>query len=449
MTQTHELLFAGGTNTLVIGEWIPFGANYIDLFNRKIRPSYAPVGSTFLSEEIDPRPEEATFEIQAPPTELVINETVRGKRVNLSARLGYVETGGDYQDEHVGVQLDVFGRAIYAAGLERVNGRGDRISLDSLAPIIADLVTDTSKMMNTVLAGSQNRLLELIHQGYADERDKFVAFMAQTLHRGDGKALGRGHNPMADSDERAEVSQLLGEIFDSIRLVDGTLVIRGRSGLFLIAPEWGSYERAVTTYGYLHALEDAVDNLFHGAAINNERIRRAKRSITSGEVTEASVLRKEMTHLSEDITTYKVLSEMLQAAAASLVESAERHRPTFEPHERELLEALDLENDLEILTNKVGDLGTTFEAVKLSMDGLVHLVGTLREEETERLNKVMQLLTVVTTVAVPITLISGWYGMNFRVMPELNWPGSYFVLIGVAVVIIVGLLILFKRKKWF
>lgn len=449
MTETHELLFAGGSNSLLIGEWIPFGANYIDLFSRKIRPSYAPVGSTFLSKEIDPRPGEATFEIQAPPTELIIRETLRGKRISLSARLGYLETGGAIQDERVGVQLDVFGRVVYAAGLESVNGRRDRISLDSLSPIIADLVTDTSKMMTTVLAGSQNRLMELIHQGYADERDKFVAFLAQTLHRGDGVVLGRDHDPLADRDERAEVSQLMGEIFDSLRLVDGTLVIRGRSGLFVITPEWESYERAVTTYGYLHALEDAVDNLFRGAAVNNDRIREAKRSITSGEVKEASALRKEMTHLSEDITTYKVLSEMLESAASSLAESIERHRGAFEPHERELLEALDLENDLDILENKVGDLRTTFEAVKLSMDGLLHLVGTLREEETERLNKVMQLLTVVSTIALPIMVIGGWYGMNFKVMPELNWPGSYFVLIGVAVVIIVGLLIVFKRKKWF
>jgi Mg2+ and Co2+ transporter CorA len=156
-----------------------------------------------------------------------------------------------------------------------------------------------------------------------------------------------------------------------------------------------------------------------------------------------------MNLLSEDITTYKVLSEMLESAAASLVESVERHADIFEPHEKELLETLDLANNLDVLKNKVGDLRTTFEAVEFSMEGLVSLVGTLREEETERLNKVMQFLTVVTTIAVPIGIITGWYGMNFRVMPELQWPGSYFVVIGVALVIIVGLLALFKRKKWF
>ncbi|MCK4594829.1 hypothetical protein KAU45_10035 [bacterium] len=139
MRETNELLFAGGSPVLIIGEWIPFGSNYIDLFSRKIRPSYAPVGSTFLTEEIDTRPGEPTFEIQAPPTEIIIRETVRGKRVSLSARLGYLETGGEIQDERVGVQLDVFGRVIFAAGLASVKGRRERISLDSLSPVIADL----------------------------------------------------------------------------------------------------------------------------------------------------------------------------------------------------------------------------------------------------------------------------------------------------------------------
>ncbi len=449
MRETNELLFAGGSPVLIIGEWIPFGANYIDLFSRKIRPSYAPVGSTFLTEEIDSRPEEPTFEIQTPPTEIIIRETVRGKRVSLSARLGYLETGGEIQDERVGVQLDVFGRVIFAAGLQSVKGRRERISLDSLSPVIADLVTDSSKMMSSVLASSQNRLLELIHQGYAEQRDKFVAFLANSLHRGDGPALGSDHDPMDFADERAEIAQLLGEIYESFRLADETLIIRGRCGLFVISTEWESYERAVTTYGYLHALEDAVDNLFRGAAINGDRIRYAKKQITTGEVTEASVLRTEMNLLSEDITTYKVLSEMLESAADSLAESVERHAGIFEPREKEVLETLDLANSLDILKNKVSDLRTTFEAVELSMEGLVSLVGTLREEETERLNKVMQFLTVVTTIAVPIGIITGWYGMNFRVMPELHWPGSYFVVIGVAVVIIVGLLALFKRKKWF
>ncbi|MBR6273458.1 MAG: LPXTG cell wall anchor domain-containing protein, partial [Lachnospiraceae bacterium] len=63
-------------------------------------------------------------------------------------------------------------------------------------------------------------------------------------------------------------------------------------------------------------------------------------------------------------------------------------------------------------------------------------------------NRIMTVLTVVTTIFMPLTLIAGWYGMNFRFMPELEWKWSYPVVIGVCVLIAVGSLLFFKKKKW-
>lgn len=63
-------------------------------------------------------------------------------------------------------------------------------------------------------------------------------------------------------------------------------------------------------------------------------------------------------------------------------------------------------------------------------------------------NRIMTVLTVVTTIFMPLTLIVGWYGMNFRYMPELNWEWSYPVVIAASIVIVIGSLLFFKRKKW-
>ena len=65
-----------------------------------------------------------------------------------------------------------------------------------------------------------------------------------------------------------------------------------------------------------------------------------------------------------------------------------------------------------------------------------------------RQNRTMTLLTVVTTIFMPLTLIAGWYGMNFRYMPELEWRFAYPVVIGVSVAIVVFCLVLFRKKKW-
>ena len=63
-------------------------------------------------------------------------------------------------------------------------------------------------------------------------------------------------------------------------------------------------------------------------------------------------------------------------------------------------------------------------------------------------NRIMTVLTVVTTIFMPLTLIVGWYGMNFRYMPELNWEWGYPVVIAASIVIVIGSLLFFKKKKW-
>lgn len=63
-------------------------------------------------------------------------------------------------------------------------------------------------------------------------------------------------------------------------------------------------------------------------------------------------------------------------------------------------------------------------------------------------NRIMTLLTVITSIFMPLTLIAGWYGMNFKYMPELEYKISYPIVIALSIVIVIFSLIFFKRKKW-
>lgn len=63
-------------------------------------------------------------------------------------------------------------------------------------------------------------------------------------------------------------------------------------------------------------------------------------------------------------------------------------------------------------------------------------------------NRIMTVLTVVTTIFMPLTLIVGWYGMNFKYMPELDFPWAYPAVVILSLVIVLGSLLLFKKKKW-
>lgn len=64
-------------------------------------------------------------------------------------------------------------------------------------------------------------------------------------------------------------------------------------------------------------------------------------------------------------------------------------------------------------------------------------------------NQVMQVLTIIATIFIPLTFVAGIYGMNFEYMPELHWKYSYPAIWGVMVLITLGMLYYFRRKKWF
>lgn len=64
-------------------------------------------------------------------------------------------------------------------------------------------------------------------------------------------------------------------------------------------------------------------------------------------------------------------------------------------------------------------------------------------------NNLMKVFTVITAVFLPLTLMVGWYGMNFETMLEFSWKYGYVAFIGVSIVVCVGMLIFFKKKKWF
>lgn len=91
-------------------------------------------------------------------------------------------------------------------------------------------------------------------------------------------------------------------------------------------------------------------------------------------------------------------------------------------------------------------------------DRYLRNVATLRENVTQmreayqsqidiQQNDLMKVFTVVTVIFLPLTLLVGWYGMNFQ-MPELRWPYSYPVVIGASAALVAWLIWLFKRKKW-
>ena len=87
--------------------------------------------------------------------------------------------------------------------------------------------------------------------------------------------------------------------------------------------------------------------------------------------------------------------------------------------------------------------------VQILRDNVLQLRELYQSQQDAQQNKVMCILTVVTTLFLPLTLLTGWYGMNFSYMPELTWKYGYLVVGIVAVIIVTLETMYFKRKKFF
>jgi magnesium transporter len=88
------------------------------------------------------------------------------------------------------------------------------------------------------------------------------------------------------------------------------------------------------------------------------------------------------------------------------------------------------------------------EAVDSSRDLLHGVLASIQAAASNRISDVARVLTVLSGILMPLTLITGIYGMNFENMPELGWQYGYFTALGSLAVVAGGLLLLFRHFGW-
>jgi magnesium transporter len=88
------------------------------------------------------------------------------------------------------------------------------------------------------------------------------------------------------------------------------------------------------------------------------------------------------------------------------------------------------------------------ESIESYRDILTGLLDIYVSSVSNKMNQIMKVLTVFTSIFIPLTFIAGIYGMNFEYMPELKWKWAYPATWAVFIVIPIVLLVYFKRKKW-
>jgi magnesium transporter len=88
------------------------------------------------------------------------------------------------------------------------------------------------------------------------------------------------------------------------------------------------------------------------------------------------------------------------------------------------------------------------ENIEVLRDMTSGLLDLYMNTTSNKMNEIMKVLTIMTSIFIPLTFIAGVYGMNFTNMPELQHKYGYFVILGVMIVVVLGMLYFLKRKKW-
>jgi magnesium transporter len=88
------------------------------------------------------------------------------------------------------------------------------------------------------------------------------------------------------------------------------------------------------------------------------------------------------------------------------------------------------------------------DTIEACRDMLAGMLDIYLSTMSNRMNEVMKVLTVIATIFMPITFIVGLYGMNFKYMPELEWPWGYPAVLALMVLVTGGMMTWFKRRKW-
>jgi len=88
------------------------------------------------------------------------------------------------------------------------------------------------------------------------------------------------------------------------------------------------------------------------------------------------------------------------------------------------------------------------DAIETFRDMLSGMLDIYLSSISNRMNEVMKVLTIIATIFIPLTLIAGIYGMNFKYMPELEQPWGYPVVFFTMFIIGIVMVIYFRTKKW-
>lgn len=200
--------------------------------------------------------------------------------------------------------------------------------------------------------------------------------------------------------------------------------------LFAVESRSGDSLRRGADFLFYQVLDALIDEYFPALDRIDARIAFVEREIFAGD---GQRVLDSLLRLKREVLYLRRLFGPMREAVSAL---ARRDFPFIRPESRAYFQAL-----YDHMIHLFDVVDTQRELLSSAMEA--HLSNV-----SNRLNEVMKVLTIIATIMMPLTVVTGFYGMNFKYMPELNWRYGPLWALGLMAAVTVIMLVYFRRRGW-
>ncbi len=367
---------------LSISEWVPFGQNAITTFNDSI-DSLKGIKSSLLTGIVDEEPDTSKFEIEPRFTRVFLKDFDLYNWVKFKASIEYPEEVE--QVEEIATHVDKSGFVNYGLTVEQVKDKTSGFSLDDISYMLADLVEDTSIMIEALLTQFQRRALRSVY-GKTPIRPKFTVAMTSALTP--VKSTASGYHDREDQEN--EINQIVGVAYEFFDLPPSEKVILGTNGMIFISSRPEHFSNVLNFYSFVKSLQMFESVFFSRLRQMWDVVKDIRMAILSIEQEEAlGEMQQELSELSSDIVLIEELAKFMQTSALDASRIWNQNSDGLDMENRALAQRLGIEREIVVIREKIEDMTLVSGGLVDEISGLRDMLNTLAEKRMREVSKLM------------------------------------------------------------
>jgi hypothetical protein len=363
---------------------VPFGQNAISALNG-ILDSVKGVRDSLLTGKVDEAPETSEFSMRPMFTRVILETFDRYDWIKFSAHIEYLESVE--QVRRMGVHVDKSGFINYSLSLDNVVGLDKDFPLDAVSAVIADVVEDTSMMMEALLTQFQRRCLTLVHgSGATNQRSKYIIATTSSLVPEESVAM-----KYQDGESRQnEIDQLVGTSYEYLDLPRGEMLILGTYGMVYVTKNPQVLPKVLSLYSGIRSLQ-MFQTIFDGRLRYLWDVIKDTREVvlrlSSGEG--IGTLEQRLSQLSADIVLIDEICAYMGAGSKMMAEIWARNKSSPDAMNQNLVNALDIDRELEVMQGIIADMVMVSKALVDEIQGIRDLLSTMAEKRMRDMNRLL------------------------------------------------------------